>query len=368
MIWRNLLRRRVRTLLTVLGISVGLGLIVALVAIADGFVESFGSMATRSGSDLTVLQADVADMSFSALDQDVGKKIEAIPGVSQVAGTIFSAVPMPGTPYFLVFGYDPQEYAFRHFKVVDGGKLSSKAGTGRAREIMLGRAAADSLKKRVGDTVKIYNTNYRVVGIFETGVSFEDGSGLVSLAEAQRIFNKPRQVNMYGVKLEKPEDADRVRHLITDRVHGVTVSRSAEFAENTQDIQVTRAMAWGISVISILAGGIGMMNTVLMSVFERTREIGVLRALGWRRRWVIQLVLQESLLLSALGAVLGCLLGVGLSKLIGLTALGSLVPAAFSPELFVQVFVIALLLGAIGGLYPALRAANLRPVEAIRHE
>jgi ABC-type lipoprotein release transport system permease subunit len=233
---------------------------------------------------------------------------------------------------------------------------------------MLGRAAADSLKKRVGDSVKIYNTNYRVVGIFETGVSFEDGSGLVSLAEAQRIFTKPHQVNMYGVKLEKPEDADRVRRLITDRVHGVTVSRSAEFAENTQDIQVTRAMAWGISVISILAGGIGMMNTVLMSVFERTREIGVLRALGWRRRWVIQLVLQESLLLSALGAVLGCLLGVGLSKLIGLTAVGGLVPAAFSPELFVQVFVIALLLGAIGGLYPAMRAANLRPVEAIRHE
>jgi putative ABC transport system permease protein len=111
-----------------------------------------------------------------------------------------------------------------------------------------------------------------------------------------------------------------------------------------------------------------MMNTVLMSVFERTREIGVLRALGWRRRWVIELVLEESLLLSVLGAVLGSLLGVGLSKLVGLTAMGSMVPAAFSPGLFVQVLVVALLLGTAGGLYPALRAANLRPVEAIRHE
>ena len=368
MIWRNLLRRRVRTLLTILGISVGLGLIVALVAIADGFVESFGSMATRSGSDLTVMQADVADMSFSVLDENVGKKIEAIPGVSQVAGTFFTAVPMPGTPYFLVFGYDPQQYAFRHFKIVEGQKLSARAGTGRSREIMLGRAAADSLKKRVGDSVKIYNTSYRVVAIFETGVSFEDASGVVSLTEAQRIFAKPHQVGMYGVKLDKPEDADHVRQLILDRVRGVTVSRSADFAENTQDIQVTRAMAWGISVISILAGGIGMMNTVLMSVFERTREIGVLRALGWRRRWVIQLILQESLLLSALGAAAGIVLGVGLTKLIGLTPLGGMIPGAFSPGLFIQVFVIALLLGAVGGLYPAVRAANLRPVEAIRHE
>lgn len=368
MIWRNLLRRPVRTGLTVLGISVGLGLIVALVAIADGYVEQFGSMATRSGSDLTLMQADVADMAFSALDEDVGKKVKAIPGVAQVAGTLFSAVPMPGTPYFLVFGYDPQEYAFRHFKIVEGQKLSARAGTGRSREIMLGRVAADSLKKRVGDSVKIYNTAYRVVAIFETGVSFEDGSGVVSLAEAQRIFAKPRQVSLYGVKLDRPEDADRVRQTIIDRVRGVTVSRSAEFAENTQDIQVTRAMAWGISVIAILAGGIGMMNTVLMSVFERTREIGVLRALGWRRRWIVELVLQESLLLSVLGAVAGSLLGVALSRALGLTGLGSLVPAAFSPGLFVQVLVIALLLGTAGGVYPALRAANLRPVEAIRHE
>jgi putative ABC transport system permease protein len=111
-----------------------------------------------------------------------------------------------------------------------------------------------------------------------------------------------------------------------------------------------------------------MMNTVLMSVFERTREIGVLRALGWRRRWVIQLILLESLLLSALGAVAGSLLGVGLTKVVGLTGMGSLIPGVFSPGLFIQVFVIALLLGAVGGLYPAMRAANLRPVEAIRHE
>lgn len=124
MIWRNLLRRRVRTALTVLGISMGLGLIVALLSIVGGYVESFGSMATGSGSDLTVMQADVADMSFSALDADVGKKITAISGVSQVAGTLFSAVPMPGTPYFLVFGYDPQQYAFGHFKIAEGQKLS----------------------------------------------------------------------------------------------------------------------------------------------------------------------------------------------------------------------------------------------------
>jgi ABC-type lipoprotein release transport system permease subunit len=368
MVWRNLLRRPVRTGLTVLGISIGLATIVALVAIADGFSDQFTSMSTRSGSDLMVLQKDVADMALSAIDEDDGRKIASLPGVAGVAGMIYTAVPMPGTPYFLLFGYDPGEYAFDHFKLVEGQKLSTRAGEGKSREIMLGHAAAENLKKKVGDTVKIYGTAYRVVGIYETGVSFEEGAGLISLKEAQRILRKPRQVGMYGVKLKSPDQADAVKRQIAQKVPDVTVSRSSEFAESTQDIQVTRSFAWGISVISVIGGGVGMMNTVLMSVFERTREIGLLRAMGWRRRWVISLVLQESLLLSLLGVVLGSLLGVGLAHLISMTPVGAILPTVFRPVLFLQVFVTALLLGAMGGLYPALRASNLRPVEALRYE
>jgi putative ABC transport system permease protein len=368
MVLRNLLRRRVRTGLTVLGISVGLATIVALGAVADGYAEQFTSLLARSGADLTVMQEDVADMALSAIEEDAGDRIARLSGVAHVSGVIFSVVPMPDTPYFLIFGYDPEEFAFRHFKVVAGERLSARTGASRRREIMLGRSAAEMLKLGVGETVKIYGSSYRVVGIYETGVAWEDGAGVVSLAEAQRLFRKPRQVSLYQIKLADPEASDRVRRLIEERVDDVTVSRSADFAESTQDIQTTRAFAWGISVISVLAGGIGMMNTILMSVFERTREIGVLRALGWRRRWVLAMVLQESLLLSVVGAVAGSLLGVGLIELLTRTALGTILPAAFSPRLFLQVLTTALLLGGIGGLYPAFRAASLRPVEALRYE
>jgi ABC-type antimicrobial peptide transport system permease subunit len=112
-----------------------------------------------------------------------------------------------------------------------------------------------------------------------------------------------------------------------------------------------------------------MMNAMLMSVFERTRELGVLRALGWRRRRVLRMVLGESLALSLLSTLLGIAIGVGLNALFSLEpTYGQLLPAIYTPGSFAQVVVLALALGGLGGLYPAWRAANLRPVEALRYE
>ncbi|MCK4471092.1 MAG: ABC transporter permease, partial [Anaerolineae bacterium] len=106
-----------------------------------------------------------------------------------------------------------------------------------------------------------------------------------------------------------------------------------------------------------------------MSVLERTREIGVLRALGWRRRHVLGMILQESLVLGAVGGVCGILLGLGLTGLLLLApgTFGAIEPV-YTPQLFVQAMVIALIAGALGGLYPAWRATRMRPVEALRYE
>jgi putative ABC transport system permease protein len=119
----------------------------------------------------------------------------------------------------------------------------------------------------------------------------------------------------------------------------------------------------------VLIGSLGMLNTMLMSVLERTREIGVLRALGWRRRQVLEIILQESLILGLLGGALGTLLGLGLTSLLRFAEglVGAFDPI-YTPQIFVQAAAVALLAGAVGGLYPALRATYLRPVEALRYE
>ena len=367
MILRNLLRRKTRTALTAVGIGIGIAAIVALVSIADGYAAQMTSMMTKAGADLTVTQADVADTMLAAVDEEVGRKIATIPGVAHVSGLIFSVVPLEKMPYFVVFGYDPDEFAIKHFKIKEGRLIGSQSRPGR-REIMIGSSAARSLKKGVGDRVTMYGGSYRIVGIYETGTPFEDGGGVISLREAQDMFKKPRQVSIYQVKLRNVEYAERVQAEIERRVEDVSVSKSAEYAERTQDVQITRGFAWAISAIAMLAGGVGMMNTVLMSVFERTREIGVLRALGWRRRRVLWMILQESLLLSVFGGTAGIALGMGLVYLISLSSFGSFFAPSYSVGLFAQAMGTALVLGAVGGLYPAFRAAGLSPVEALRYE
>lgn len=359
---RNVFRQRTRTLLATLTIGVGVGLVVALGGIAEGFVDQLGSMGSASG-ELTITEAKASDMSLSAIDDKVGRWTAGLVAVDQVSGMMFGVASVPGTPYFFTMGLDPTGYAIRHYAITEGTRLRSP------REIILGKIAAQNLKKKVGDTLAISGSSYRVVGIYETGTSFEDAGGVMVLQQAQRLFKRPNQVSFFFVKLKDTSQADTVKQQIEARWHQVSVSRSSEFADKTNDMQTFRAMANALSFLSIFIGGVGIMNAMLMSVYERTREIGTLRALGWRRRRIVGMIAREALALGLLGGLAGIVFGIGLGSLLNLEpSMGSYLKATYTPGLLVQAILVALVLGSIGALYPAWRAANLSPIEALRYE
>jgi ABC-type antimicrobial peptide transport system permease subunit len=361
MVWRNLWHRKARSLLTMLGIAIGVAAAVALGAMAEGVAEGYSSAA--SGADLLVMQVDAYDVTLSAVDEQLGQHIAQLAGVRHISGVIIGIAQLPGIPYFIVGGHDPDSVTIQHFKITQGHALQ------REKQALLGRQAAGNLKKTIGDKIRLFGVSFQVVGIYETGQLFEDSGAVISLSDAQVIFKKARKVSYFEVQVRDLTQVDAVKSRIEHLFRDVSVTRAADLADEQQMVQMFRGMAWGISLIAILIGGLGMMNTMVMAVFEQTREIGVLRALGWRRRRVLGLILSQSLALSLLGGLLGLGMGLGLVWLINQTpAVASFAPPVVRVGLLGQGLSVALVLGLVGGLYPAWRAAGLSPVEALHYE
>jgi len=362
MVLKNLIRRPMRSLLTLLGIAIGVAAVVALGAMAQGMLVNYGS-AVGVSNDLLVIQADALDPLFSALDDTFETRIQAVPGVENVDPGVYAWIATDEMPFFLVYGYQPHSPAMGHYRIVEG-----KPVTG-PKQIALGGRAAESLKKGVDDTVRLYGVPYRIVGIYETGQGMEESGGVVTLADAQDIAGKPRKVSLYQVGLRGNADADQVVRRIESLDKTLSANKASEYSATEQWSGMLTGFAWGIAAIAIIIGGLGMMNAMVMSVMERTREIGTLRALGWTRGRVMRMIMGESLVLSVLGGLVGIALGIGMTELAAAApGIGAFLEGIYSPGIFIQGMVTALLLGAIGGAYPARRAAGLLPVEALRYE
>jgi ABC-type antimicrobial peptide transport system permease subunit len=175
---KNLLRRKVRTLLTLLGIAVGVAAVVVLTAFGEGMARGMGQESATGDADLLVSQKDAIMLIVGAIDEEVGEGIEGIRGVDAVAGTVVGILSTPESPYFLVAGEDPKGFAVARYRVIAGRPFAAR------REVMLGRQSAESFKKRVGDKFRINDISYHVVGIYETGASFEDNGGWTTCGRA----------------------------------------------------------------------------------------------------------------------------------------------------------------------------------------
>ncbi len=362
--FRNLWRRRARTILAATGIGIGVATLVMLGGLTNGMINQLNNLAGGgSPGNITVMQKDVPDMSLSAIDERVVRQIQAMPEVEAVSPMVLGFEMSADLPLFLIFGIDPNTPAMNHYKIVEG------RGIRRPNEILLGKGASEAYDLYVGDTITVLQNRYRVVGIYETGVAWEETGGLLALKEAQRLLNRPRSVSYLFVDVKDPEQAEAVRDAIIRRFPDVNASISTEFAQNTNDINTMKGFAGAIGLLALLVGGIVVANTMIMSIYERTREIGTLRALGWAQRRILSQILQESLLLCALAAVLGSLMGVALLDLTTMIpGVGGMLKPVWDAATFAQATFVALLLGALGGLYPAWRAGRLAPVEALRYE
>ena len=396
----SLLANKMRSGLTVLGIIIGVAAVIAVLAIGNGTQESIlGEIqgvgtnllfVTRGGSEdvsnpkpLTLSDADALADPFSA------------PSIEGVAPALNGRVEMKfagENKSTSLVGVTPDYETVRNVVLSEGEFITSTDLSGRSAVVIIGTEVADALFGRksglVGEKVRIEGQPFRVIGVLEekggSAMGSEDDQILVPMTTAQTRLLQRSTPNQVDVIYVQAVDSDAVpqasleisqilssRHRTMIGEEDFSILSQQDFLDLASTITgVLTIFLGGIAAISLLVGGIGIMNIMMVSVVERTREIGLRKALGARRIDILSQFLIESSLLSLVGGFIGILLGWTLSMIVEQIAAGSGTPIV--PIISLNAVLLAVLfsaaIGIFFGLYPANRASQLEPVEALRYE
>ncbi len=392
---------KVRSGLTILGIVIGVAAVIAMLALGTGAQDTIlGSLSGigtnlifvfRGGEDDSIRNPEPLTMGDAEALSDIfsAPSIEAVAPILQ--GNAEISYGGEATTLTLS-GVTPEFFPVRNYVVGEGSEIDEEHILARASVVILGVDTADTLFGRhegvVGETVRIEGQPFRVIGILEKRgggmMGSEDEAALVPISTAQARLLRRNPADKVDVIFVQAADADLVSDAkeeiseILRREHRTAVGED-DFSLMSQDDMVDTASSitgiltifiGGIAAISLLVGGIGIMNIMLVSVTERTREIGLRKALGARKRDILTQFLVESSLLSLVGGLIGILLGWGIGVIVGIVATKSGTP--FEPVVGLNAVLLATLfsaaVGLFFGIYPANRAANLVPVEALRYE
>jgi putative ABC transport system permease protein len=362
---RGLIRRPVRTGLTILGISVGIAAVVALVGISRGFSKSWETGMKARGTDVVVsnMGSSLIPKPFNVSVRD---RIAHLPHVAATSGILVDVTSVEDAQMIMISAREWGGFTWNNLKLISG--RMPRDATEPA--VLLGRTAADVLKKKVGDKIQIETGELSVVGIVDGNAWVENGSVILALPVFQEITGNPDKINIIDVRVTPSTNAKDVERLCEEINRLVPEGRAVAAGDHitkSEAYRMVQAMSWGTSLLAVLVGVLGVMNTMLMTVFERTQEICVLLALGWQRGRIIRMVLLESALLGLIGGLVGVLIGAIGVKILGMTpAIRGLLEPDVSVSLLAISVAIAVGVGVVSGLYPAWRSSRLVPSRALQ--
>lgn len=398
---RILRRNSLRAGLTMLGIIIGIGAVVAMVSLGQGATASVQAEISSLGTNVLIIVPGATTVggvrgglgSVSTLTvgdgEDIEKKIPGVAIVMYATRSVLQVIHENKNWSTIVLGTTPVFPDIRSWPLAQGNFFTQSDMDAAAKVVVLGKTAAQNLfepgEEAVGSEIRIRNVPLRVIGVLAAkgqSVTGQDQDDFVVLpfTTAERKVLGTRFLGTVGIILvatqtrqDIPGVVEDIKDLLRTR-HHLQASDEDDFTIRTmEDIAKTIAgtsrtmmlMLMGIASISLIVGGIGIMNILLVSVTERTKEIGLRMAVGAKRAHILLQFLIEAIIMTAMGGLLGVAAGIGLARL--LTRLIGW-PTIINVQAVVAAFVFSLIVGIFFGLYPANKASKLNPIEALHYE
>ena len=394
---RSIFRNRMRSLLTSLGVIIGVGSVIIMVALGEGSQRAIEERITAMGTNLLQVmprrqasrggqQVMMRSNTFTKKDiqklRDESNYAMAISGIVNSNANVFGRL---GNAQVNIQGVEPDFFIARNWKLAAGYLFDEEDMVHRNKVAVLGSTTARNLfgdnYSALDEQIRIGNNYFDVIGILETkganlGGNDQDDVVMVPMDTAITRLANSRNINQIIISVidkNYMEAAQKETEMILRESRNIPQNRDADFDIMNQADMIEMASATSrtltsllaaIAGVSLLVGGIGIMNIMLVSVTERTREIGIRMAVGGRKRDILYQFLTESVILSVMGGILG----IGMAFLVCRMLNAMDIPTAINPMVIAVSTLFAALVGIIFGYYPALKAARLYPIDALRYE
>ena len=371
--WRSISRRKFRSALTTLGVVIGISTIVSLMTLGYGMRHQVETTLNE------ILGAGII-VSSSGGGVDIPEYVQSfilqVPGVNECVPVITTMMKMGEEP-ILTVGIDPDQALKLYHVTLEEGEIPEKE---EGDAVVIGVSTASRFGIKVNDTVTLSPTSggksktFKVVGLLRSvGAGEMDIGCFMSLESAQDLLGKEGYVSAFLVRLQNPQLGEEVEQALKQMFPKAEITRQEELMRQIDRIMsIINGVLLALAAISLGVGGLGILNTVMMSVHERRREIGMLKAVGAERWHVLLLFLSEALIISLIGGGIGCGLGLAgvylIQWFVSTLGLELTIPLLISPSVLATAILIAAGIGVIAGLYPSWQAANVPPVEALRYE
>ena len=362
--FRNLRRRPTRSILTVLGVAVAVGSFSTLYGLSRSVNENVQQAFEERGTDLTVRRRGIAEPFGGTVPESIIPDIAKIPGVAGVTDQLLTFAATDNDDHVIAFGWPEGSFFWSSVPLAEG-RLPNP---GERKFALVGKDIAHTLGKHIGDDLTLLGDKFHLIGITNYSSVINRNAVIAGLPDLQQATFRTGSVTFIAVRLANPADqaaSDRIAKAI-EGLGEFSVTRSESMLKNDSLVGLLDAVSSSMAWVALLMGVLMVLNTLLMAVLERTREIGILSAIGWSKERIMGALVIEGFLLSALGSTLGIVLGIGGSRLLSaIPAIGRYIAVRPTLGLIVITALAAIILGILGSFYPAWVATRASPADAL---